>query len=412
VSKSNILQHKILSKTNIAIFCAIGMIGSFLVSRAFLSFFTFAFGVNALRDVHPRQWLKQIYWLLGVSWVAMYALSWFWTEDKTMWSSRFEVKAPILLLPLAFAFLPSFTVRQLQVFAVATGSILLSGAIYSASHLWGNMEYYLYEYHMAHVLPTPVYNDHIRFSVAIALFIIWCAWFWRYASSVAVKWFMAIVAILLSAYLHLLAARTGLIIWYFFLLGWSIYFGLRKNKAIGISVIIAVFAIAYYSFQHVPTLKKRIDYIFYTYDLYKKGEISGIYSDMGRMISYDVAANVIKHNLALGVGSGDMMAEMKHGYEQWYPQITDEQVLLPHNQFLIVLLAGGIPTLLLFLAWIFYPLAELKKNRRSFYFAIVWCALLLPLMIEPMLEVQFGLFVYLFFLLWQRHAMKHVPAQQ
>jgi O-antigen ligase len=401
VDNQKILNHKVISKTNIALLCVIGMIGSFLVSRAFLSFFTFAFGLNALRDVHPKQWLKQKYWLLGVGWVGMYALSWFWTDDKSLWNARFEVKAPVLLLPLAFAFLPAFTVRQLQVFAVSAGTILLSGALYSASFLWGNLEYYLYEYHMAHVLPTPVYNDHIRFSASIALFIVWCAWFWRHTASVAVKWFMAIVAIILSAYLHLLAARTGLIIWYFFLLSWSVYFGLRKNKLIGISIIVAVFTVAFYSFQHVPTLKKRIDYIFYTYDLYQKGEISGIYSDMGRMISYDVAGKVIKSNLAIGVGSGDMMAE-----------ITNEQVLLPHNQFLIVLLAGGIPALLLFLAWVFYPLSEVRKNRHSFYFLVVWFSLLLPLMIEPMLEVQFGLFVYLFFLLWQRHAMKHVPVQE
>ncbi len=403
------LNHKVLSKTNIALFCAVGMLGSFLVSRALLSFFTFSFGVNALRDVHPRQWLKQKYWLLGVGWVGMYALSWFWSADKGLWGARFEVKAPVLLLPLAFSFLPAFSVRQLQVFAVAAGSFLLAGTLYSTSFLWGNVQYYLYEYHMAHVLPTPVYNDHIRFSVAIALFIVWCAWFWRYATSVWVKWFMAIAAVILSAYLHLLAARTGLIIWYFALFCWCIYFGLRKSIAIGIGVLIAVFTIAFYSFQHVPTLKKRIDYIFYTWELYEKGEISGIYSDMGRMISYDVAGRVIRQNAVLGVGSGDMMEEMKEGYEQWYPQITDEQVLLPHNQFLVVWLAGGIPALLLFLSWVFAPLAEVKRNRRSFYFLVVWFSLLLPLMIEPMLEVQFGLFVYLFFLLWQRHAMKHPP---
>jgi O-antigen ligase len=141
--------------------------------------------------------------------------------------------------------------------------------------------------------------------------------------------------------------------------------------------------------------------------MYKKGEISGLYSDMGRIISYDVAGHVVKENAIKGVGSGDMMTEMKQGYEKWYPQITDEQVLLPHNQFLVMLLAGGVPALLFFVAWVFYPLKDIRRNRASFYLVIVWIALLLPLMIEPMLEVQFGVFVYLFFLLWQWHALRN-----
>jgi hypothetical protein len=405
VDKNKFLNQKVLSKTSIALFCVVGMLVSFLFSRALLSVFVILFGANGLRGVHPKEWLKQKWWLLGMAWITLYALSYFWSDDKHLWSQRIEVKLPVMLLPLAFAYLPAFSQRQLKIFTICGCLIFLSAAGYSISFLFGNLEYYLWEYHMAHVLPTPVYNDHIRFSLSVALFIIWCCYYFRHAAVTALKWLMGITVVLLSAYLHLLAARTGLLVWYMFVLGSGVYFGLKKNKGLAFGILIALSAVFYFTITHVPTLKKRVDYFLYTIELYNKGEISGLYSDMGRMISYDVSYRIAKENALTGVGSGDMMAEMKAGYEKWYPQITDEQVLLPHNQFMVVWLAGGMLALLLFVVWIFYPLVELKKSREGFYFFIVWLAMLLPLMVEPMFEVQFGVFVFLFFLLWQRHVM-------
>jgi hypothetical protein len=55
--------------------------------------------------------------------------------------------------------------------------------------------------------------------------------------------------------------------------------------------------------------------------------------------------------------------------------------------------------MLLFAAWVFFPLVWLRRNRQGFFFFVVWLVLLLELMIEPVLEIQNGVFVYLFFLL-------------
>jgi len=73
-------------------------------------------------------------------------------------------------------------------------------------------------------------------------------------------------------------------------------------------------------------------------------------------------------------------------------------VLLPHNQFLIVALGCGLPAAILFTVWVLMPLLSLRRNRQSFFFFIVWLALLMQLMIEPVLEVQYGVWMYLFFL--------------
>jgi O-antigen ligase len=166
---------------------------------------------------------------------------------------------------------------------------------------------------------------------------------------------------------------------------------------------------AFLAVNFIPTLKDRIGYLRWTYMMYEQGKISGDYSDMGRAISYDVAYKVLKQNSLIGVGAGDILDEMKKGYDQWYPQVKDEQRLVPHNQFLTVGVAAGVPVMCLFALWVIYPLFNIKRGKRGFFFVVIWLGVLSSLFIEPMLEVQFGVYVFLFFLLWQRHNMLFPP---
>ena len=137
--------------------------------------------------------------------------------------------------------------------------------------------------------------------------------------------------------------------------------------------------------------------------LYQRGEMSGMYSDMGRLISYDIALKEITKHPLTGVGAGDMFDEVKKGYAQWYPDVTESRKLLPHNQFMLVALGCGLLTFVIFCVWVFMPFGIVQKNREGFFLLSTIIILLVPLMEEPTLEIQFGVFVYLFFLLWQKH---------
>ena len=119
MGKSNLLRHKMLDKANVSLICILGMFASFLVSRAGLSIFMFLFGINALRDVPVRQWLQQKWWLLGLAWVAIFAISGLWSEDKGQWNDHLQTKLPFLLLPLAFSYQPRFSGGQLRFFTIS-----------------------------------------------------------------------------------------------------------------------------------------------------------------------------------------------------------------------------------------------------------------------------------------------------
>lgn len=384
----------------------IAMAVSFFFSRAALSMTVMLCGFLGLLGVHPRHWLKQTWWLLGVAWVLFFFISGFWSHDMDYWQTRCEVKLPILLLPLAFAFIPAFSHRRKVIFSVVVNALVLAALGYSFSFLLTNPEEFISGYDYSRVLPTLPKNDHIIFSLFVAATLVWNVYFHPYLRLRWQKVLNIIVTVIMVVSLHFLAVRTGLAAFYLFVFGWIIYLIARKKtRIIGLVVMGFFIVTGILSAIYVPTLSNRIAHTNYTLKMFREGNMSGDYSDIGRYMSYDIALKLIRQNPVKGVGAGNMLDSMKAGYDRWYPHVPEAQRLIPHNQFLTVAFGCGIPALLLFIAWVLYPLFEMKRNRAGFFFLMMWAIMLVPLMVEPVLEIQFGVFVYLFFLLWQRHEM-------
>ena len=380
------------------------MVAGFMFSRVALSISTFLFGINAIRDVHPREWLKQKWWLLGLCWIAFYALSWFWTSDKGNWGTRLEVKLPFLILPLAFGFLPKFTAKQLQVITIGAGFCFLASALYSLSFLITDPGASIFKYDFADVLPTLPKKDHVRAGLSVSLFIVWGFYVFPYLER-RIQWFIGCLLVFLIVFIHVLAVKSGLLSFYIFLIGMSIYLAFSKKKLLGIIVVIAIPVLVFLAINYIPTFSKRANYIYFSWWMYNHGDASGNYGDINRLKSYEIAFDLIGEHPLTGVGTGDMLKQMTTGFHKWNPNLPEQAIILPHNQFLTIALGCGLPAMFLFLLWFFIPLLQLKKGRSGFYFFIMWLLALIQLMIEPVLEVQFGVFVFLFFLLMQQHQM-------
>ena len=381
------------------------MVG-FLFPPALLSVFTFLFGINAIRDIPPRRWLEVKWWLLGLAWIAIYALTYFWSVDKANWGDRLQTKLAFLLLPLAFYFLPKFTTRQLQLITVILGVAFLSGAFYSLSFLLIDPVYYIHKYKFSDVLPTLPKRDHIRASLSISLFIIWGVYVWPSLDRRSLKWFIGSCIAILVVYLHILAVKSGLVSLYLFFIGWGFYMLFFKKKLAGLIILVGLPAIFFLANSFMPTFRERVNYIEFTIFMFKHGDRSGRFGDNNRLYSYKIAYDLMTKHPLTGVGTGDIKSSMDTGYAVMYPEVPEMARLIPHNQFLVVGLGCGVPAMILFIIWVFMPLASLKKNRQSFFFFMAWLVLFIQLMIEPVLEVQIGVFVYLFFLLLQKHELK------
>jgi len=382
------------------------MLAGFLLSRVLLSAGIVAFGINALWGVHPREWFKNKWWLLGVAWVAVYFLSALWSDSIQHWNGRVSVKMPVLLLPLAFGLLPAFSEKQLRYFTVG-GAILFLGSIcYSLYFLFADLDFYIEQYKFSKVMPTLASHDYIRYSLSIALFIIWCFFVLPMLRNNAAKWFIRITVVILCIYIHVVAVKTGILVLYLFVFIWALFIAFKRKPITGLAIIGFIVLSAISAYKYVPTFEQKVDYFKYSWKVFGDGHYDSDYSDIGRLVSYDIALKLLPDHVIAGTGMGDLHDVMKEGYTQYYPSVPDFQKLIPHNQFLIVALGCGIPALLLFIAWVLYPLRWVTRSRNGFFLFAVWFVMWVPLMVEPFLELQFGVFVYLFFLLWMVHAAK------
>src|SRR5690606_28722916 len=121
-------------RLSLALFFLLAMIGGMLFSRAVASTSIMLFGITALWGAQPKEWLRQRWWLLGLGWVLLYALSWFWTADKGEWNAHLQVKLPFVLLPLAFGLLPAFSAKHWRIYTWALAGMMLAGAGYTMSY--------------------------------------------------------------------------------------------------------------------------------------------------------------------------------------------------------------------------------------------------------------------------------------
>lgn len=312
---------------------------------------------------------------------------------------------PIVLLPLAFGLLPVLNGVQLRVLICGLLGLLFAGVLFSVAHFLADPQATIEGYGMSHVLRTPLYNSHIHFSAAVAAGVVFGATAlpqfrgWQKTAVIS-------LLILFVLYLHLLASKTGLVMIYLFFALLVLRAAVRGRLLLAVSILIGCALGLWAAIRLVPTLEKRVYYVAYTWQQTLDGRRDGLYSDLGRALSWDVATEVaIKHPLS-GVGAGDMLHAMRVGYNAKYPNVAPENHLIPHNQPLCVWLAAGLPALVFFLVWLVAPLRWMRRHPRRFYLRALWCVLLVPLLVEPFLEVQAGVAVYLYFLLSGQYLLR------
>ena len=248
--------------------------------------------------------------------------------------------------------------------------------------------------------------------MAIVIFIIWGVYVWPQLQSTLLRRVTVVFLAVLVIFIHILAAKTGILSLYIFFLGYGTYLLFTRKRLVGLILVLAIPLSVMVASRFIPTFRERVNYVFYSYVMLKQGDKSGNYGDIARLMSYKLAARIISEHPVTGVGTGDMKREMDKKYQEMYPDVPEYGRLLPHNQALIVGLGCGIPAMLVFLVWVFMPLVSLRRDRQSFFFFIVWLILFIQLMIEPVLEVQFGVFVYAFFLLMQWHEITGKKTEQ
>lgn len=387
---------------NRAIFATIIlMLASLFVSRAFLSMSLIAFIV--LTMLHNQLYVQLKQFLASPLLVSISLLffipfiSGLWSEDKHEWGKALLVKLPFLMLPIAFA--GKWQLKEKEWLIIAYVFLLFT----AVACCWSTGQYLLdaqsinESYLRAKTIPTPLDDDHVRFSWLVCLAVVTTVLLLdKFPVKYRVVW-MALLIIPI-VYLHILSARTGLVILYVVGLAFALYKAKQKPRIslLVIGVLIIALLIGWFCF---PTFQNRIKYNLYDISFVVKNKYMSGTSDGNRVISLKAGWQILQDNPWLGVGAGDLRNETDHWYDAHVTGIKETDKLYPSSEWMVYGGMAGWPGILLFTAIIFFPLC-IKNIRYRFFWGLLHVAAIMGFLIETSLEIQYGVFIYVFFVLW------------
>ena len=392
-----------LSRSTIPIFLLLFMLSGMFISRALLSIASIAFIFSFLLNRRHIPTNKEVLWgccliLLPV------LLSVIWSYDKQNWWRAVEVKVPLLTIGLGLTAI-RIKISWWRLIIAYLLVLTVIGCLWSVWQFVTNSNEILQGYLQAKVMPTPLDNDHIRFSWLVVLVIILSLQTLQKNNSKIISAGLYILIAWLVIYLHLLAAKTGLLCLYTAALLFIIHkIFVAKNKMIGIVLIVAFFVLPVIAYVSMPSLHHRIQYVLYDFGNYSKGVFIPGSSDGARVLSLKAGWQLLMQHPVTGVGFGDLKAAIEQWHQTYYPQSLPTDRFLPLNEWLLYGAASGWMGIIAFTAGIFLLLR------------IAWCSnivsrilcvvLVIPLITDDTLESQFGVVIFIFVLMVTRQLFK------
>ena len=119
-------------------------------------------------------------------------------------------------------------------------------------------------------------------------------------------------------------------------------------------------------------------------------------STTDRIDIWKASVDIIKSNIFLGVGTGDVKDELIRSYKERNIEHALELKLNAHNQYLQTFMTLGIPGIATLLLMLLLPMIAAFRNRYFLYFVFL-LLFSLNILVESMFEMQGGVVWYAFF---------------
>jgi O-antigen ligase len=333
-------------------------------------------------------------------------LSGLWSADKNEWADIIRIKLPLLFLPLAFAGPFYLSKRQWDWLGYIFIGLITAGSCWSMFHYLSDAAVINESYLWAKSIVTPLENDHVRFSWLVSVCILLAGWlcFKNRKESKLVFYFLGAVTIWLVIFLHVLAVRTGLFSFYIIAAGIALWLIFKKLNPIaigwqyGLTLIILLMALPLIAYKTVPTFHNRVQYFLYDKGYFEKAHYLPGSTDAVRVISLKAGWNVMNQQPLNGVGLGDVLAKTKKWYGENYAEMIEQDKIYPSSEWLMYGAACGWPGFLVFSFIMCIPFL-IKTNNKLLWWLLNSTAAF-SFLFDIGLEVQFGVFIYSFMILW------------
>ena len=394
--------QKMICLLSVLIMLAGLLFSRFLLSLGLIVFVISCFVGQSVKNKMINFFYSPVLWSMSLLFL-LPLLSGFWSDDTLKWSQILRIKLPLLLLPLSLAGFDDFKKEDWEKIAFAFLSLVLIGAAWSLWQYLQDMQLIHEAYLRAQTIKTPLDNDHVRFSLLVSIAILTAAFLsvqnqTKLPRAVVVSLWLA--ALLLLVYLHVLAARTGLICVYVAALisiTWLIV--KLKNSWRYAWVIVLIIAIPFVSWFAFPTFKNRISYIRYDLSSIRDSVYRTGSNDGNRLVSIRAGWKLQNEHALAGVGFGDIETETRKWYLTNYPQMADTDRILPSSEWMIYGAGAGWPGFVLFSIVMIIPFFS-RAPAANIYWVLLNISFALSYLFDIGIEVQYGVFVHAFILLW------------
>lgn len=386
----------------------VAMLTGLLFSRAILSSGLIVFVVVSLFHRYLSVQLKVFFsspllWSMSLLFL-LPLISGLWSHDLHHWAQILRIKLPLLLLPFCFATRNNdLTFKEWERIAFVFLILIFAGTCQS---LW---PYFQHEslihagYLRAHTIETPLGDDHVRFSLIVAIAIFTCEFLLIEKRKEYEKWLVVVLVVTLVifvVYLHVLAVRTGLTCFYLgslLLIIWLVWQKGRDSRYLLLSILILLLPVIAY--LTLPTFKNRVSYLKYDLSFVQKDVYVPGSNDGNRIASIKGGWQLLSERPLTGVGFGDIKNKIDSFYYKNYPQMKESDRILPSSEWLVYGAGNGWPGFILFSFVMLVPWS-IKELRGDMFWLILSLSIPMSYLFDIGLEVQYGIFVHAFFLLW------------
>jgi O-antigen ligase len=391
----------------------VAMIFGLFFSRALLSTALFCFFLLAPIRLGWRIWLHRsvsdpLVWILGMAWF-LPVVSGIWSDDTWAWMDVVRIKLPLLLLPMGWVGF-SLSNKWMQRAGWILTVLVFLGAVRSVIPWVLDATSVQAGYLRGKTLLTPLDNDRVRFSWLIVAVLFWMQLQWKSVTG----WHRGLIRCLFVffiLFLHVLAVRIGLLTFYMLTGFWIIQQGFNPSlRKWVVPMLLMLLSLPVLMYWLVPTFRDRVHYIRYDWSYTFQGKYLPGGNDAMRIQSLQAAGAVMRSHPVAGVGFGDIRSAMDSVYSKVNPAMPIADRIYPANEWAVYgvgmgwigCIAFSLGMIALFLVGSPDPV-----RWRSWVLATV-----LSLVTDIGLEVQYGVFLVPFGLLFFRGALNRLKNQE
>jgi len=335
--------------------------------------------------------------LLFSSVYLFHLIAMFYTEDMARGTRDLGQKASLIIFPIIIGTVSknSLPERKLVYLTFLAGLLIAVGLSFIKSFLEFRQSGLITDFFMSN-FPYSHHPSYFALFLNFGIGVVLISSFGINKPSLGFWTKLAVISLLVVGVIYS-ASKMGFIQFLFLIpLVVFIWFMNKALSKLNVALILLTTALFTSLFFANPIAKNRI---FYTAELIENKEVASAETEtestVARIITWQLTLDEIM-KAPVGVGTGDIQDVLDARYEQEGYHLLAEKGLNPHNEFLQIGLAQGIPALLIFSFSLIYSFWKSSRNKDWIYGLFI-ISILMHFMVESMLEKQSGVifFAYL-----------------